>query len=365
MSQQPPWNQNRSVADQDASPTTPSLYIIAEIGVNHDGHVERAQQLMHAAKTAGADAIKLQIFRAETLASEDATLCGYQAAAIQQTSSQRSMLQKLELTPTELKALREDANQIDIDFIATPFGLDDLALLAHELQPTAIKMASPDLVNVPLIEAAIATELPLIISTGASNQNEIDTCVSILRTADAMKRAALLHCISAYPTPLPYARLGMIRYLASRTGLPIGFSDHTVELHTGALAVCAGARILERHLTHDRSASGPDHGMSTEPADFQRYVAQAREAAAAKAGGPRSCAPIEADVRKLARSRIIAAVDIPAGTRLTAQHLRVQRPGNGICPSQWHTVLGHTTTRPIPAGGALDWSWLDQAVTAV
>lgn len=364
MSHLVPWHRYESTTrNDDAKQSQPSVYIIAEIGVNHDGDVDKAKHLIDAAQRAGANAVKFQIFNATALASDDAELCTYQSNAVDAATSQREMLAKLELSQAQLTSLRQYAEQREVDFVATPFGLEELQLLANSLTPTAIKLASPDLVNVPLIDAALATQLPLIISTGASTQDEIDTCFARITNADATKRTALLHCISAYPTPLAAAQLGTIRFLADRTGLPVGFSDHTTSIETGAYAVCAGAVILERHLTYDRSAVGPDHGMSTEPNDFRRYVTAARDAAVAMMGGPRETTDIEAEVRKLARGRLIAACDLSAGTRLQPQHLRVQRPANGICPSRWDDVIGQTLAAPVRQGTPLNWQQMQAAVS--
>lgn len=260
MSQAVPWHLKESSArGEDAKQSHSSVYIIAEIGVNHDGDVDKAKRLIDAAQCAGANAVKFQIFNATALASDDAELCTYQSNAVDAATSQREMLAKLELSQTQLTSLRQYAEQCKIDFIATPFGLDELQVLANALTPTAIKLASPDLVNVPLFDTALATQLPLIISTGASTQDEVDACVARIANANATERTALLHCISSYPTPLAAAQLGTIRFLAERARLPVGFSDHTTSIETGAYAVCAGASILERHITFDRSAVGPDH----------------------------------------------------------------------------------------------------------
>ncbi len=361
-----PWHRCDSTArGDDAKQAQPSVYIIAEIGVNHDGDIDKAKQLIDAAQRAGADAVKFQIFNAAELAGDDAPLCTYQADAIEAATSQRDMLAKLELSSAQLTSLRQYAAKCNIDFIATPFGLDELHFLANSLKPTAIKIASPDLVNISLIDAAIETHLPLIISTGASTQDEIDACVARIANAEATERTALLHCISAYPTPLAAAQLGTIRFLAECCNLTVGFSDHTTSIETGAYAVCAGAPILERHLTYDCNAVGPDHAMSTEPDDFRRYVTAARAAAAAMTGGPRTTSEIELEVRKLARGRLILASDLPAGTRLQPQHLRVQRPADGICPSRWDDVIGQTLTTPLLQGTPLDWKHLQTAAVSV
>jgi len=366
MSSRVPWHSNHQSSSTDKPvASTPSVYIIAEIGVNHDGNVDQAKQLIDAAKQAGADAVKFQVFDAAALAGDDAQLCAYQSSALSKDTSQREMLAQLELSPAQLTTIRRYTADAKIDFIATPFGINELQILNNSLDPAAIKIASPDLVNIPLIDAAIDTNLPLIISTGASAQAEIDACAARIFNADASERTALLHCISAYPTALAAAQLGTIRFLAKQTNLPIGFSDHTTDLNTGAYAVCAGAVMLERHLTYDCKAIGPDHAMSTEPDDFSRYVTAARAAAAAMTGGPRTPAAIETEVRKHARGRLIAVHDLPAGTRLQPQHLRVQRPANGICPSHWDDVIGQTLATAIPQDAPLAWEHLQSTAVTV
>lgn len=238
------------------------VYIIAEAGVNHDGCLEKARALIDAARSAGADAVKFQAFSAARIAAADAPTCAYQAT--EAGESQARMLARLELSPADFAVLKRYAEQRGIAFLCTPFSIPDLEMLVA-LGVSALKIASPDIVNVPLLRAAAATGLPLIASTGAATLDEIDAAVALLTVAGARDRLSLLHCVSAYPTRPAEARLGCIRTLADRFGCPVGFSDHTDDAAFAALAVAAGARILEKHLTLDRSANGPDHFFSLEP----------------------------------------------------------------------------------------------------
>lgn len=329
------------------------VFIIAEAGVNHDGDCGKARRLVEAAREAGADAVKFQAFSADRLAAPDAEACAYQqshAGAI----SQQEMLRNLELSEGVFDELRRVAEESGLEFLATPFGVAEVEMLAR-LGAPAIKLASSDIVNVPLLRAAIRTGLPLILSTGAAELYEVDAAIARLSRAHAVMRFALLHCVSRYPTEIGGANLRAISTLVSRYGRPTGFSDHTSDVATGALAVAAGAVILEKHLTLDRDAAGPDHFFSLTPRDFAQYVAQARQAAAALGDGCIGCTEGQREVRRLARGSLIARTDIRRGEVLTEDMLDVQRPGDGIEAGQWDAVMGRVTARELSAGTRLNW----------
>lgn len=333
-------------------------YVIAEIGVNHDGSVDRARRLIDAAKQAGADAVKFQIFSAGALAAADAQTCNYQQENTDTIETQRDLLKRLELSRDDLRELRAYARDTAIDFIATPFGIAELEFLVGELDPAAVKTASPDLVNLPLLEAALKSNRPLIVSTGASEWAEISAAVELLRDARRAGRLALLHCVSSYPTPLDQVHFANIRRMRDTFHLPIGFSDHTMEPETGAYAVLAGACILEKHITLDATARGPDHAASLEPGPFADYVRGARQAAVLLGHGERRCLAIERDVRALARGRLVARRAIQAGATITADALMVQRPGNGIPPTELGQVIGRIATQRIEAETPLAWNMM-------
>lgn len=324
--------------------------VIAEAGVNHDGDLNAAVALIDAAHAAGADVVKFQCFSADALAAANAPACEYQSQPA--GVSQRDMLKKLELSRDGFAALKAHADRVGITFIATPFGIRELSVLI-ELGVSAIKIASPDIINLPLLDAAARSRLPLIVSTGAAEPHEIDAAVARIRRNNANPPLALLHCVSAYPTALADARLACIRTLAERYQTPVGFSDHTREVETGALAVAAGAVILEKHMTLDRRRTGPDHFFSLEPADFARYVEQARSAHMALGDGAVVVTPQQREVRQLARGSIVATRLIPTGTTLTADMLTVQRPGTGISPLEWDRVLGRVAGCDIHAGAQI------------
>ncbi len=329
------------------------LYIVAEAGVNHGGDVKLAYQLIEAAREAGADAVKFQVFSAERLAAADAPACGYQQAA----EGQRAMLRRLELDQRIFRDLKRRAEHVGLDFLATPFGLPELQFLI-DLGLTAIKIASPDVVNIPLLRAAAVSGRTLIVSTGAAEEAEIDSAVALVSTTPPAGRLVLLHCVSAYPTPPSEARLACIGTMSRRYGVPVGFSDHTSEIHFGGLAAAAGAVMLEKHLTLDRRLTGPDHFFSLEPSAFADYVRIAREAATALGDGRIRVSEVEREVREKSRGSIIAVQPIPAGVRLRPDMLAVQRPGGGLPASVWDQVIGREAAVAITAGTRLAWSML-------
>ncbi len=263
-------------------------YIIAEIGVNHDGQVGRALSLTEAAAKAGADAVKLQYFRANLLLSKAARLAAYQRDAGE--TDPVAMLSRLELDLAEMAMVVERAHELGLHAIVTVFSVD-LVVEARGLAWDAFKTASPDLVHRPLLESLAEDGRPMIVSTGASTIDEV------VRTAEWLApirdRVAMLQCVSCYPAP--DAALGGVGAIARATGLPTGYSDHTEAVETGALAVKAGACILERHITDDRRRPGPDHGASLDAKQFAQYVELCRSALRADTPDP----PNAADAHRL------------------------------------------------------------------
>ena len=337
-------------------------YVIAEIGVNHDGSVHRALDLVDAAATAGADAVKLQFFQTDLLMSAAAQLAAYQKTAGEDDPF--AMLRRLELTIEELAPIVDRAQGLALDTLVTVFSVD-LVAQAQRLPWTAYKIASPDIINKPLLEALARIGAPLILSTGASTLGEVQRAVDWL--APHRDQLAILQCVSAYPAPQHRASIGGMIALSRAIDLPVGYSDHTPDLDTGAHAVAQGAVILEKHLTYDRAATGPDHAASLDPAMFALYVTQAKDAARipVRALGNNSRSPtdlslapsvgaiekvvldIERDVRDVSRQSIVARRDIAPGQTLVPYDLTIKRPGVGLPPWRWNETLGRSAARPI------------------
>ena len=333
------------------------VLVVAEAGVNHNGTLTDALHLVDAAASAGAGAVKFQVFRAAELAAKSAPAAPYQAAHAQ-ASSQYSMLQKLELSPDEFKRIKQHCDDAGIMFLATPFSLVDVDRVM-DLGVPAIKIASTDLTNWPLIEKALSTGLPLIISTGAATQQEIEKVAAELRSECQRGRIAFLHCVSAYPAPVQSINLRAMDELARISGAPVGFSDHTTSTQTGAWAAARGACLLEKHLTLDRNARGPDHFFSLDPGQMRDYIANVREVTAALGSGRLGFTEAEADVRQVARKSIVCAAAVRRGEVLTAAHLTLKRPGTGIQPHEMPRITGRKAKCDIPADALISWEMLD------
>jgi len=329
------------------------VYVIAEAGVNHDGSLPKALEMVAAAADAGADAVKFQVFRAAELVTQDAACAAYQQSATG-AARQRDLLERLELDDADFARLRDACARRGVAFLATPFGVRDVGRLV-ELDSAAIKIASTDSTNFPLLRAASATGKPLIASTGAATEAEIEQVVGLLRRGGAGRRLVLLHCVSAYPTPPEHANLAAIGALAVKFALPVGFSDHTTLEQTGGWAVAAGACVLEKHFTLDRSACGPDHALSLEPAGLKAYIAQARLAAAALGRGTLGYDAIEADVRASARRSLVAGRALRAGVVLTEDMIALKRPAGGIEPADLERVVGRVLRRELAPDEPLAW----------
>lgn len=315
--------------------------VVAEIGVNHDGDAEIARRLIDSAASAGVDAVKFQYFRPERLLSEQAELAHYQQG---QATSQRALLERLALSIDHLGRLIEFAHGCGLAVVVTPFSPDDPQDLAG-LGLDAVKTASPDAVNGPLLEACAALGLPMLISTGTCDLAELLPAAALLRGHAV--GGAMLHCVSSYPTPMAEAGLGGIGAMIDRLNLSVGYSDHTPATHTGALAVAAGAVVLEKHLTHDREAAGPDHAASLDPAGMLDYVQRVREAEQALGPRVKQVTEIEWDVRRVSRQSVCALRDLKAGQVLAADDLTVKRPGTGIPAAALQTLIGRRLGRDV------------------
>jgi N-acetylneuraminate synthase/N,N'-diacetyllegionaminate synthase len=354
------------IGTREISPDHPP-YIIAELGVNHDGSPARALELVRLAAEAGADAIKLQLFEADRLMSKAARLAAYQRASGERDPME--MLRRLELSIDDMKPCVDLAHELDIHAIVSVFSVE-LVPVAERLPWDAYKTASPDIINKPLLEALAATGKPLIMSTGASTMEEVERAVAWLRPIH--DRLAVLQCVSCYPTSFDQAELGGIRALASAfPTLSIGYSDHTPDDATGLEAVNHGARLLEKHLTHSRQAAGPDHRASLDATAFSVYVNTARlgsqmrslitpdlplelRSAMELVNEPppgwtptKRVLPIEHDVRTVSRQSLTTTRPLRAGHTLTRDDLTIKRPGTGLSPSELDATMGRVLVRSV------------------
>ncbi|HOB73481.1 MAG TPA: N-acetylneuraminate synthase family protein [Phycisphaerae bacterium] len=360
------------------------VYVIAEAGVNHDGDVGLACEMIHAAADAGADAVKFQVFSADRLVTRSAPAAQYQKRAAH-AGTQYEMLARLQLSWEDFAELAAYAGRQDIEFLATPFSVADLDFLVS-IKVRALKLASPDIVNTALVERAAKSGLPVIASTGAADLEEIAAAVECFRLtrmreglpasdrgADTLPDSqcgldacstekstlaaplALLHCVSSYPAREDEANLAAIGTLARAFHCVSGFSDHTESVAMGGYAVAAGARIIEKHFTLDRTRPGPDHAFSLEPEMLAEYIRHIRQAERFVGNGRIEVSNSQREVRQLARGSIVAARHIRAGEALTRSMLTIKRPGGGIAPAEMEHLIGRHARLDIPADTALAW----------
>lgn len=321
------------------------VYVIAEIGVNHDGDEACAIELVRSAARAGADAVKFQYFEADRLMSRASKLAAYQSASGE--SDPIAMLRRLELGLDALRACIATAHQLGIHAIVSIFSVEHVASVSA-LAWDGLKTASPDIVNRPLLDAMAAQGKPLLVSTGAATLDEVAVAMEWLRESNA--RAGVFQCVSSYPTPIEDGEFAGIAALAP-FGLPVGYSDHTPGVEAGELAVKWGACMLEKHFTHDPSARGPDHSASLTEEGLREYIRLARSAKPlAKPGTPlKRVLPRERDVRTVSRQSLVALRTIPVGTRICAEDLTIKRPGTGTPPAMLGRVIGAVAKRSIEA----------------
>ncbi|TVQ62177.1 MAG: hypothetical protein EA378_06880 [Phycisphaerales bacterium] len=345
------------IGDREIAPGG-GAYVIAEIGVNHDGDASRAIALTEAAAGAGADAVKLQLFETDRLMSRAARLAAYQRDAGE--TDPFAMLRRLELSIDAMGGVVERAHALGMHAIVTVFSTE-LVPLAERLAWDAYKSASPDVIHRPLLEAMGGTGRPLIVSTGAADVDEIVRARSWL---DGMRdRLAFLHCVSSYPTPSGEASLRGCEGVAEVVRpCATGYSDHTALVETGAVAVAhAGACILEKHLTDDRARAGPDHAASLEPERFASYVRLAKAARPGVSGvdgalgetllgrGGKVVADVEADVRRVSRQSVVATRDVRAGEVIGAADVTCKRPGLGTPAWRLGEMIGRRALRDLAA----------------
>lgn len=330
MSETEPLFRSSSLVDP------PKVLVIAEIGVNHDGRLDRGLELIQAAADAGADAVKFQWFHPDRLLSRQAPLAGYQTG---KADDAQGLLETLALDQDTLARFAEATRRAGLKLIITPFSPADVP----ELEPLgidAVKIASPDAVNTPLLEAATTLGKPMLVSTGTCDLNELEPAARLISSHPA--GGCLLQCVSSYPTPTQDAALGGMAAMWDRFGLPVGYSDHTQDTHTGALATAVGALVIEKHLTHDRNAPGPDHAASADPQQFTEYVRLIRQTQAMLGPTRKQVQPVEADVRHVSRQSVCLTRDLPAGHQLTSDDLTVMRPGTGIPACDLKSLIGQT-----------------------
>jgi N,N'-diacetyllegionaminate synthase len=330
--------------------------IVAEAGVNHNGDVLRALEMVDVAADAGVDAIKFQSFRAKDIVTVDAPKAQYQLRSTEAGESQFEMLRRLELSDGAHRELRRYCAARNIAFVSTPFDVGSADLL-QSLEVPFYKISSGDLTNMPLLVHVAAKGRPVVLSTGMANLDEVADAVRVVREA-GNPNVVLLHCVSNYPADPLDVNLRAMKTLAETFGLPVGLSDHTVGLEVSIAARALGACFLERHFTLDRTLPGPDHAASLERAELVNLVKGIRNVEAALGTGNKVPVPSEGDTARVARKSLVARQDLEAGEVLTREHIAVLRPGTGLPPAMLERVLGRSVNVAIRAGTLLTWEML-------
>ena len=321
------------------------VYIIAEAGVNHNGKLDLALQLVDIAKESGADAIKFQTFKANKLASKEADKAEYQKETTDSKESQVDMLKKLELSYDEFRKVKEYCNKKGIEFISTPFDLESADFL-NQLDVTVYKIGSGDSTNYPLLRKVAKTGKKMILSTGMSNMNEVEDSVKYV-LKNGCKKLVVLHCISNYPTKKEDLNLRAIKTMKENLSLikddiDIGFSDHTEGINASVYSVCSGATCVEKHFTIDKNMDGPDHRASLNPDELNLFVKKIREIEVILGNGIKKFRNSESENRKIVRRSLAYNVNIKKGTILDYEHLTTLRPNTHICGSRLEDFIGKT-----------------------
>ena len=328
------------------------IFIIAEIGVNHNGDIQIAKELLQEAKNAGADAVKTQSFYAEKIASRFAQKADYQHKTTSSGESQLNMLQKLQLSYGMLSELFEFAGKIGITLFSTPFdiqSIDDLVSLDNPI----FKIPSGEITNLPYMISIAKLKKKTILSTGMSTLDEVSQAVEILKQ-HGCEDLTLLHCNTQYPTPLEDANVRAIVTLRDTFGLPVGYSDHTQGMEAALAAVSLGATVIEKHFTLSCEMQGPDHKASMEPEAFAQMVTAIRKIETALGNGEKVVTESEKGNLAVARKSIVAKRGIKAGETFSDENITTKRPGNGISPMRWFEVLGKTAKRDFEVDELVD-----------
>ncbi|MHA2225653.1 MAG: N-acetylneuraminate synthase [Candidatus Hodarchaeales archaeon] len=332
-------------------------FIIAEGGVNHNGDIDLAKNLIDEAVNSQADAIKFQTFIAEELVTEYAPKAEYQEKITGKNESQLEMIKKLELSFEAFQELKNYSDNKGILFLSTPFDLQSVEFLS-KLKVAAYKVGSGDMDNILLLERIIMENKPVLLSTGMATFDEITEIFKFLQKEEVSK-LLLFHCVTDYPAPFDVLNLQIISTLKKKFKIPIGYSDHSIGIVVPQLAVAAGAKAIEKHFTLNKSLPGPDHKASLEPEELKEMVEAIRFTEQVLGSSEKEISEVEKKNRLVARKSIVATKDIPKGSILSKEDLGVKRPGDGLAPKYIHQLIGKKTKRQIDKDMQIHWEMIN------
>ena len=321
------------------------VLIIAEIGVNHNGCMKTAKKLIEVAVQSGADIVKFQTFKSDELTTDIAPLAEYQLKNSPEFNNQKKLLSKLELSEKNHILLKNYAEELGIEFLSTGFTIQSIDLLAR-IGIRRWKVPSGEINNIPLLKKIAFQDQPTILSTGMCTLGEIELALKTLYESNLKKEnITVLHCNSAYPTPMEDVNLKAIRTIKECFDINVGYSDHTCGIEASIAAVAIGAQIIEKHITLDKNMQGPDHKASIEPEELHNLVSAIRNIEKALGNGIKKPSNSEIKNIKVVRKSIVASDYIEKGERYTTDNLCIKRPGTGLAPTMFDFLLGMKSNR--------------------
>lgn len=318
------------------------VLIIAEAGVNHNGKLEIAKKLAQVAKECGADIVKFQTAKLESLVSKCAPMADYQKQNTGQEKSQKDMLEELLLSYDEFVELAKFCEEIGIKFLSTPFDIDSVKFL--DSMQDMWKIPSGEITNYPYLLEIARTGKKIYLSTGMSDIQEIGAAFELLQN-NGVKDITLLHCTTEYPAPMDEVNLNVLPVLREKFGCEVGYSDHTKGVEVVVAAVAMGATVVEKHFTLDKNMDGPDHKASLEPDELKHMVECIRNIEIAMGDGIKKPTKSELKNKDIARKSIVAKTNISKGEVFSENNLTTKRPGNGISPMRWNEIIGKVANR--------------------
>ena len=323
--------------------------IIAEAGVNHNGDIELAKQLIDRAASAGADLVKFQTFKADRLVTRRARKADYQMQGTHGQESQYDMLRQLELSPEAHRELISHCATRKVGFFSTGFDVESIDLLVS-LGQDRFKIPSGEITNLPYLRHIGQLGKRIILSTGMATLGEIEAALTVLEQAGtSCAKITVLHCTTEYPAPMNEVNLRAMQSIHAAFGVAVGYSDHTPGIEVAVAAVAMGASVIEKHFTLDRDMPGPDHKASLEPEELEAMIRAIRNIEVAMGDGVKRLTPSEARNRPIARKSLVASRPIKSGELFSIENITAKRPGTGISPMRWDEVIGRVSPRDFSA----------------
>jgi len=329
------------------------VYVVAEAGVNHNGSIDLAKQLIDVAKKSNADAVKFQTFITENMILRKTEKAIYQRSATFQ-GTQYDMLKKLEFSSDDFRELNEYAMEVGITFLSSPFDRNSVDLL-DEIGVPAFKIGSGELTNLPLLKHAARKGKPILLSTGMGTIGEVDEALNIIQN-EGLHEIILLHCVTEYPAKIENLNLHVIGTLKKSFQVPVGFSDHTEGTLMPYIAVALGASVIEKHFTIDKNMPGPDHKASLDPIQLREMVRSIRDVEKALGSGLKRPSSEEEKIKKFVRKSIVAKLDISNGSIIDEGMLSYKRPGTGLSPKYYLEIVGKKATKDIKRDDFILWN---------